>query len=178
MSLTHPRHSTNTAAAPSEPRHLSILLLERSESKPQRPTIQAQLSETSPGQNARLSELPESPVLICSLWLGRRGGDVQQTESCVNRMLPELGPSGVHTGCSPRSHRHPTCSLPVPFAPSTVGRGNTVGGEPMEPNCFLGAGGTRTLGTALAGEEERSRVHDWGHRGKRDASLGAATLQP
>lgn len=58
-SFTHPRHSTSTTAAPSEPGHLTILLLDHYESKPQCLISQAEPSKASLGQSTQLLELPQ-----------------------------------------------------------------------------------------------------------------------
>lgn len=68
---------------------------------------------------------------------------MQQTESCVNRMLGEISPSRVHTGCSLHSRRHwGGCILPAVCSacPGTAGRGNIAAREPKAPSCILGAG--------------------------------------
>lgn len=109
---------------------------------------------------------------------------MQQTKSCVNRMLPETSPSRVHASCSLRGRGQwggggvASCSLHAPPAPITVGSGNVAAMEPEALSCFLGAGGAMTPGMAPAGEGEQSRAQDQGRGGKRDASPGAATLQP
>lgn len=142
MSFTRPKHSMSTTAAPPEPRHLSILLLDHSKSKLQHLGGYVEPTKASPRQAAQLLELPESPARICSLRLGRRDGDLQQTESSDNRMLPEIGPSGDHTNCSLCGHRHLGVRILLPVCTSgAVGRRNLVAREPKATNCFFGCWG-------------------------------------
>jgi len=166
--LTRPRHSTSTTAAPSKPGHLSLLFPEHSKSKRLHLVRRAEPSEASPEKNDRLSEPPESPACICSLQWGRRDGDMQQTESCVNRMLPEIGPSGVHAGCSPYGHSHPGGRILLPACttcPRFCGEGE---------HGSQGAQGTE-LFFVCWGYKDPGHSPSW--RGGTELSAGSGTLR-
>lgn len=174
-SLTYPRRSTSSAAAPSEPRHLSILLPDRSES-----SAPCWLSQSPPrclwGKPPSCRSCQEAWCLSpASGWEGGMG-------MCSR-------PRAVSTGCSQRPappEFTPTapCAvtripgsrilLPAPPALGAAGSGNTAAVDPKALSWFLGARGTRTPGTALAGEEEGSRLQSQGNRGKKGCFPGCS----